>query len=110
MKKLINGIEYEMTEQEIAEFELSRQVIWSKENHIAEINQYHNQQFDQLWQQAGYLGAWEVAIASKNPELEYHAEAQSIMNYLWEGEQIINNYALTVTEETAQTPEEILSV
>lgn len=108
MKKLINGIEYEMTEQEITELELSRQVIWSKENHIAELNEYHNQQFDQLWQQAGYLGAWEVVIASKNLELDYNDEAQDIMNYLWQGEQIINIYAETVTEQNAKTPQEVL--
>ena len=110
MKKLINGIEHEMTEEEIAELELSRQVIWSKENHIAEVNEYHNQQFDKLWQQAGYLGAWEVAIASQNVRLAYQAEAEAIMNYLWQGEQIIEAYALTVTEETAKTPEEVLSL
>jgi len=104
MKKLLNGIEVEMTELEIQQLEQSRIVAWSREAHIAEINALHSAEYDRRWSALGYEDRTEVATAMANPNCGYQQEAISLNNYWWAGWNAIEDYAETVTEETAQDP------
>lgn len=104
MKKLLNGIEVEMTELEIHQLEQSRIVAWSKEAHIAEINALHEAEFKRIWLAAGYKTEEELSRAIGNPKNKFHAEAMLIDDYWWGGWDAIEAYSETVTENNFIEP------
>jgi len=91
------------SEEEKADFYASIKT-WDKEAHIAEINALHSAEYDRRWSALGYEDRTEVATAMANPNCGYQQEAISLNNYWWAGWNAIEDYAETVTEETAQDP------
>jgi len=80
-------------------------IVWNKEAHIAEINALHEAEFEKRVLNAGYkqdLKEFERTLADTRSQ--WHEEAKAINAYWLNGEITINNYAETVTEETAQDP------
>jgi hypothetical protein len=78
---------------------------WNKEAHLAEINALHEAEFEKRVLKAGYkqdLKEFERTLADTRSQ--WHEEAKAINAYWLNGEITINNYAETVTEETAQDP------
>lgn len=104
MKKLLNGIEVEMTELEIQQLEKSRITTWSKEAHLAEINALHKSEFDRKWLDLEYDGRWEVVDAARDASNEYHEEAKALMSYWWNGWAAIKAYSETVAENNFIEP------
>ncbi len=95
---------YFETVQEQIDYLASLQV-WNKEAHIAEINALHEAEFEKRVLNAGYkqdLKEFERTLADTRSQ--WHEEAKAINAYWLNGEITINNYAETVTEETAQDP------
>ena len=80
-------------------------IVWNKEAHLAEINALHEAEFEKRVLNAGYkqdLKEFERTLADTRSQ--WHEEAKAINAYWLNGEITINNYAETVTEETAQDP------
>lgn len=98
-----NGIR-EISEEELIALK-DKANAWSKEAHIAEINALHEAEFEKRVLNAGYkqdLREFERTLADTRSQ--WHEEAKAINAYWLNGEITINNYAETVTEETAQDP------
>jgi hypothetical protein len=84
---------------------LSLPSLWDKQAHIAEINALHEAEFEKRVLNAGYkqdLKEFERTLADTRSQ--WHEEAKAINTYWLNGEITIDNYAETVTEETAQDP------
>ena len=98
-----NGIR-EISEEELIALK-DKANAWNKEAHIAEINALHEAEFEKRVLNAGYkqdLKEFERTLADTRSQ--WHEEAKAINAYWLNGEITINNYAETVTEETAQDP------
>lgn len=104
--RVINGDkEYEFdTVEERDAYLASLPKVWSKEQHLAEINAMHSQEFDRRWRELEYEGRWEVSDASRDESLEHHEEAKELMKYWNYGWFAIKTYRETVTEQNAQDP------
>jgi len=77
---------------------------WDKEAHIAEINALHKEEFLNRVALAGYEDREEFNATLADGRSQWHEEAKFINTYWLNGEIAIDNYAETVTEETAQDP------
>lgn len=97
------------SEEDRISFFASLPSAWSKEKHLADINALHEAEFDRRWRAADYVGRWEVSAAANDESNPYNSEAKAIMVYWWNGWDEIKSYGETVTEETAQTPEEFVA-
>lgn len=94
----------EVSQQEFDDYINALPKVWDKEAHIAEINALHSAEYDRRWLALGYEDRTEVATAMANPNCGYQQEAIVLNNYWWAGWNAIEDYAETVTEETAQDP------
>ena len=81
MKKLLNGIEVEMTELEIQQLEKSRITTWSKEAHLAEIKNLVQQHLDNLAISKDYDGIIDVPTEHHINSVWYE-EAKEILKYM----------------------------
>lgn len=107
MKKLLNGIEVEMTELEIQQLEQSRTTAWSKEQHIAEIKFLIQEHLDNLAISKDYDGIIDVPTEHHINSVWYE-EAKELLKYSsnlwWKLEQ----YKENLTEETDLTAKQWL--
>lgn len=78
---------------------------WSKEQHLAEINALHEEEFKRRLFNADYVGEWELSAVLADSENEYFDEAVLIINYWWNGWDAIKAYSETVTEENFIDPQ-----
>jgi hypothetical protein len=94
-----------VSQEELDAYLASLPKVWSKEAHLQEINELHEAEFEKRVLNAGYkqdLKEFERTLADTRSQ--WHEEAKAINAYWLNGEITINNYAETVTEETAQDP------
>jgi hypothetical protein len=107
MKKLLNGIEVEMTELEIQQLEKSRMVVWNKEHHIEEIKFLIQEHLDNLAISKDYDGIIDVPTEHHINSVWYE-EAKELLKYSsnlwWKLEQ----YKENLTEETDLTAKQWL--
>jgi hypothetical protein len=78
---------------------------WNKSAHIAEINQYHEEVFQDTIANLLYIDKWEVVSAASDINNLYYNEAFKLMEYWWKGWEDIKTYSETVTEENQIKPE-----
>ena len=93
------------SEQEQIDFLAGLPVVWSKEQHLAEINAAHEAEYKRRLEAANYVNGWEVVACASDPDNEYNEEAKSLLAYWFDGWNAIETYAATVTEQTAQDPQ-----
>jgi len=102
MVKLINGDSV----TEISDFEAYAFLnTWSKERHIAEINQLHDELFNSILAQHNYTSFAELSIWAQEPTNEYYSEANAIKEWYRSTWMEINEYSEIVTEATAAEPQ-----
>lgn len=94
---------YFQSEEEKTDY-LSSLQVWSKEAHISELNYLHKEEFLKKVALAGYEDRDEFNATLADIRSQWHEEAKFIHTYWLNGEIAIDNYAETVTEETAQDP------
>ena len=95
----------EVSQEELDAYLAALPKVWSKEQHLAEINALHEEEFKRRLFDAEYVGEWELSAVLADSENEYFDEAVLIINYWWNGWDAIKAYSETVTEETAQDPQ-----
>ena len=83
--------------------------LWSKDAHIAEINQAHDKLVKSVLNQYNYSDMAELMLWAAQPESEYHAEANSIIEWYQTTCLEIENYANTVTENTALSVKDFIN-
>jgi hypothetical protein len=83
--------------------------VWNKTLHIQIINEFHTELFNSLIQEHNYISIGELSLWMQRPNSEYYNEAISIFNWFASTYSIIEQYALTVTEETKQEPEAFIA-
>lgn len=98
-----NGNRKEITDEEFAVI-ISNANAWNKESHLTEINALHKGEFLKRIALAGYEDRDEFNATLADDRSQWHEEAKFINTYWLNGEIAIDNYAETVTEETAQDP------
>ncbi len=98
----------EVSQEELDAYLALLPKVWSKEQHLAEINAMHKSEFDRKWLELEYDGRWEVVDAARDASNEYHEEAKALMAYWWNGWAAIKSYGETLTEQTMKTLIEIV--
>lgn len=93
-----------VSQEELDAYLASLPKVWSKEAHLAEINELHKEEFLKRVALAGYEDRDEFNATLADGRSQWHEEAKFINTYWLNGEIAIDNYAETVTEETAQDP------
>ena len=94
--------------REVSQAELDAYIaattVWSKETHLAQINELHEAEFKRRLSDANYVAEWELNAVLADSENEYFDEAVLIINYWWNGWDAIKAYSETVTEENFIDP------
>jgi hypothetical protein len=93
------------SEQEQIDFFAALPVVWSKEQHLAEINALHEAEYKRRLEAANYVNGWEVVACASDPTNEYYEEAKTLLAYWFDGWNAIETYGATVTEQTAKDPQ-----
>ena len=83
--------------------------VWTKERHIAVINDLHTQLFNDVLISYNYLSMGELLFWQSNPLSEYYQESKLILNWFVDTYKLITEYANTVTEETKIDPQEFIN-
>ena len=81
MKRILNGVEIEMTESEITEFEQSRLVQFNIELFTQELSAAFDAKFAFYWRAKGYVDLSDLLSHAANPNSVYHAEALSLIQW-----------------------------
>ena len=81
MKRILNGVEIEMTESEITEFEQSRLVQFNIELFTQELSAAFDAKFTNYWRAKGYVDLSDLLSHAANPNSVYHAEALSLIQW-----------------------------
>lgn len=81
MKRILNGVEIEMTESEITEFEQSRLVQLNIELFTQELSAAFDAKFAFYWRAKGYVDLSDLLSHAANPNSVYHAEALSLIQW-----------------------------
>lgn len=92
-------------EQEMETYISSTYNNWSKELHIARINQLHDIEFENLLQSRNYLSMSELYLWAQSADSEYYDEANALLSWYTSTYLTMEQYFATVTEETALSPE-----
>ena len=93
-----------VSQYELDAYLASLQKVWSKEQHLAEINALHEAEFKRRLNDSEYVGEWELNAVLTDSENEYYNEAVLIINYWWNGWYAIKAYSETVTENNFIEP------
>lgn len=105
MVKLINGDSV----TEISDLEANAFLsAWSKERHIAEINQLHDELFKSILLANNYIDMAELGIWAQQPDSLFRNEATAIKAWYINTCEIICNYETTVNEQNAVEPIEFI--
>ena len=94
----------EVSQEELDAYLAALPKVWSKEQHLAEINAQHKAEFERRYKALDYEAEWDVVFYSERPELGYKEEADGLLAYWANGWTAIKAYGETVTEQTAQDP------
>ena len=82
--------------------------VWSKEAHIAEINQLHDELFKSILSANNYIDMAELGIWAQQPDSLFRNEAIAIKAWYINTCEIICNYETTVNEQNAVEPIEFI--
>lgn len=105
MARLING----NSVTEISDSEANAFLnTWSKERHIAEINQLHDELFKSILSANNYIDMAELGIWAQQPDSLFRNEAIAIKAWYINTCEIICNYETTVNEQNAVEPIEFI--
>jgi hypothetical protein len=92
-----------------AEFIEPTPIVWTKEEHIAEINALHEAEYKRRLEAANYVNGWEVVACASDENNEYNEEAKTLLAYWFEGWNAIETYAETVNENNFIEPLEFVN-
>jgi hypothetical protein len=105
MARLING----NSDTQISDSEANAFLnTWSKERHVSEINQLHDELFNSILSEYGYASFAELSIWAQEPNNEYYTEANAIKNWYQSTWLLIRDYSNVVIEETKIDPQEFI--
>lgn len=96
-ERLVTQSEYDLI--------MASKYVWSKETHLAEINQLHDELFNSILAQHNYTSFAELSIWAQEPTNEYYSEANAIKEWYRSTWMEINEYSEIVTEATAAEPQ-----
>ena len=99
-ERLVTQSEYDLI--------MAGKYVWSKETHIAEINQLHDELFKSIISANGYIDMAELGIWVQQPDSMFRNEAIAIKAWYINTCEIICNYEATVTEQTKVEPIEFI--
>ena len=105
MKKLLNGIEVELTIDEQRELMQYNDETFNKKSHLININQLHDELFNSILAQHNYTSFSELTLWAQEPTNEYYTEANAIKEWYCSTWMAIKEYSETVTEITAVEPQ-----
>ena len=105
MIRLIDGNVESIVSQSDCDAIMASKYVWSKEAHIAEINQLHDELFNSILSEYGYTSFAELSIWTQEPTNEYYTEANAIKEWYRSTWMSIKAYSETVTEPTAVEPQ-----
>jgi len=77
---------------------MASKIEWSKSAHITEINQLHDELFNSILSDNGYIDMAELGLWSQQPDSIFRNEAIAIKAWYINTYEIICNYEETVTE------------
>lgn len=81
MQRLLNGQLIEMTEQEIAELEVSRIAPFNEQVFHQNLSIAFDAKFETYWRGKGYEGMEDLLSHASNTYSQYHLEALSLLNW-----------------------------
>ena len=81
MKRLLNGQEVEMTEEEIQALEQSRLQVLDLNNFIKELSLAFDIKFETYWKAKGYTDISDLLSHAANTNSVYHSEALSLVQW-----------------------------
>jgi len=87
---------------------IASKYVWSKEAHIAEINQLHDELFKSILSANNYIEMAELGLWAQQPDSLFRNEAIAIKAWYINTCEIICNYETTVNEQNAVEPIEFL--
>ena len=87
---------------------IASKYVWSKEAHIAEINQLHDELFKSILSANGYIDMAELSLWVQQPDSMFRNEAIAINAWYINTCEIICNYETTVNEQNAVEPIEFI--
>jgi len=99
-ERLVTQSEYDLI--------MAGKYVWSKETHIAEINQLHDELFKSIISANGYIDMAELGIWVQQPDSMFRNEAIAIKAWYINTCEIICNYETTVNEQNAVEPIEFI--
>lgn len=87
---------------------IASKYVWSKDAHIAEINQLHDELFKSILSENGYIDMAELSLWAQQPDSQYRIEANEIKQWYIDTFTLIEQYEATVTEQTKVEPIEFI--
>jgi len=81
MKRILDGVEIEMTESEIAEFEQSRVEPFNAEKFKQNLSVAFDAKFETYWKAKGYTDLSDLLSHAANPDSVYNTEALSLLQW-----------------------------
>ena len=99
-ERLVTQSEYDLI--------MASKYVWSKEAHIAEINQLHDELFKSILSANNYIEMAELGLWAQEPDSLFRNEAIEIKAWYINTCEIICNYEATVTEQTKVEPIEFI--
>jgi len=87
---------------------IASKYVWSKEAHIAEINQLHDELFKSILSANNYIEMAELGLWAQQPDSLFRNEAIEIRAWYINTCEIICNYETTVNEQNAVEPIEFI--
>lgn len=81
MKRILDGSEVEMTEEEVAKFEASRVQGWDENLSLSILSYHFDEKFKMYWSAKGYESLTDLISHEANPNSIYHAEALSLVDW-----------------------------
>ncbi len=88
---------------------IASKYVWSKSALIAEINQLHDELFNSILSDNGYIDMAELGLWSQQTDSLFRNEAIAIKAWYINTYEIICNYEETVTEQTAIEPTDFIN-
>ena len=95
-ERLVTQSEYDLI--------MASKYVWSKEAHIAEINQLHDELFKSILSANNYIDMAELTMWTMQPDSQYRIEANEIKQWYIDTFTLIEQYEATVTEQTKVDP------
>lgn len=99
MKRILNGKEVDMTNEEIAALEQSRKIVWDKEAYESELNAAHDAWFSAIILPLDYKSVEEIPLWIGDEEFD--AEAAALKSLYRQSWKLLKAHLEEVTEATA---------